>query len=123
MAKTKTKKTTIDALAGIMTSGFKKQEKMIDNLANAMAESFKRQEKITDDKIDDLAAMTKRGFDEATKNLDVVKNDVHFLKFDVQEIKEKAGNIEKFIFQQHSPKIKELENKVKYIEEALAIDK
>lgn len=141
MAKAKTKKITtndlkitIDDMAVVVSNGFKevatgfkKQRKItddkIDDLANAMKEGFERQEKMIDDKIDDLARMTKRGFDEAAKNLDVVKNDVHFLKFDVQEIKEKVGNIEKLVFQQHSPKIKVLENKVQYIEEVLTIDK
>ena len=86
--------------------------------------------KITDEKIDDLAAMTKRGFDEDAKNLEavkedleVVKQDLVFVKLDVRDVKEKVGNIEKFIFQQHSPKIKVLENKVRYIEEVLTIDK
>jgi len=39
------------------------------------------------------------------------------------DIKEKVGNIAKLILQQHSFQIKELENKVKYIEEMLTIDK
>lgn len=62
MANIKTKKITIDDLAGIMTSGFEKQEK------------------ITDKKIDDLAAMTKRGFDKTAKkqDLDVVKQELVF---------------------------------------------
>ena len=133
MVKAKTKKitvsdlkVTIDDLVVAVSDGFKRQEKMTDdkinNLTNAMRKGFKRQEKMTDDKIDDLARMTKLGFDENAKNLEIVKNDVHFLKFDVQEIKEKVGNIEKLVFQQHNPKIKVLENKVRYIEEVLTID-
>ena len=41
----------------------------------------------------------------------------------MQEVKEKVSNIEKLILQQHSFQIKELENKVKYIEEVLVLDK
>ena|SRR3989338_7575384 len=105
MVKAKTKKITIDTLAGMMADGFKKQEKA------------------TDEKIDDLAAITKRGFDKTSEDLEAVKNDVHFLKSDVQGIKEKVENIEKLILQQHGFQIKKLENKVGYIEEILTIDK
>lgn len=82
--------------------------------------------------IDDLAGMVKRGFDKTAKkedldvvkqDLDVVKQDLVFLKSDVEDIKEKVENIEKLILQQHSFQIKELENKVRYIEEVLTIDK
>ena len=100
---------------------------------------FERQEKITDEKVDDLAGMVKRGFDKTARkedleavrqdlevvkeDLEVVKSDLVFVKSDVQDIKEKMENIEKLILQQHSFQIKELENKVRYIEELLTIDK
>jgi len=74
--------------------------------------------------------MTKRGFDKAAENLEivkqdleVVKTDVHFLKSDMQEVKEKIGNIEKTILREHSFQIKELGNRVKYVEGVLTIDK
>ena len=74
--------------------------------------------------------MTKRGFDEVSKDLNsvkedlgAVKSDVHFLKSDIREMKEKITNIEKLILQQHSFQIKALEKKVGYIEEVLTIDK
>lgn len=127
-------KTTIDDLTVVVSDGFskvadnfKKQEKATDkkigNLAIAMDEGFKKQEKAFDEKIDNLAVITMRGFDKAAENLEVVKTDVHFLKYDMQEVKEKVGNIEKLILQQHSFQIKELESKVRHIEEALAMDK
>ena len=113
-----------------MRVGFNLVDEKYNKLSTEMKEGFKRQEKMTDDKIDDLARMTKLGFDETAKNLGVVKKDLEvvkqdlvFVKYDVQEIKEKVGNIEKLVFQQHSPKIKVLENKVRYIEEVLTIDK
>lgn len=129
MAKAKTKKittvddlkTTVDNLVVVVAEGFKEVTK-----------GFKRQEEVTDEKIDNLARMVKRGFDntatkedlEAVKqDLEVVKTDIHFLKSDVQDIKEKVENIEKLILQQHSFQIKELENKVRYIEEVLTINK
>ena len=59
----------IDDLAGRTAGGFKEQQKIIDGLTERMTEGFKRQEKITDEKIDDLAAMTKLGFDGAAKKL------------------------------------------------------
>src|SRR3989338_5495629 len=119
MAKAKTKKVTIndlkvtiDDLAVVVSGGFKK-----------VAEGFKKQEKLTDEKIDNLAAMTKRGFDKAAENLEIVKPDVHFLKSDMQEVKEKIGNMEKTILREHSFQIKELGNRVKYVEGVLTIDK
>lgn len=121
MAKIKTKKITIDDLkvkiddiAVAVSDGFKE-----------VAEGFKKQEKLTDEKIDNLAAMTKRGFDKTAKkeDSDIVKQELVFLKSDVEDIKEKVENIEKLILQQHSFQIKELENKVRYIEEVLTIVK
>ena len=119
MVKIKTKKTKADNLAVVIANGFKRVD-----------ESFKKQEKATDEKIDNLATMTKRGFDRTAKDMDgvkqdlsVVKNDVRFLKNDIHEMKEKITNIEKLILQQHGFQIKELKNKVRYIEEVLTIDK
>ena len=80
MAKAKIKKitiddlkTTIDNLAVATSNGFKAADKKTDNLAAAMAEGFKKQEKLIDEKIDDLAAMTKRGFDKTASKEDLEK--------------------------------------------------
>ena len=80
MTKVKTKKITIDDLkitidnlAVATSGGFKAADNKIDNFTAVVAEGFKKQEKLIDEKIDDLAAMTKRGFDKTASKEDLEK--------------------------------------------------
>lgn len=110
----------ISSLALATEEGFKRQEKSTDdkisNLAAVMEAGFKRQEKITDEKIDDLAAMVKRGFDATSKEISGVRDDLSV-------VKEKVGNIEKFIFQQQNPRIQKVEKRLYNLEEVLMLNK